>query len=155
MVGGGPADYSSIAAQGIARALVDGFNKHYRLFRECSGQAKDRFEAGDWLAVQNAVRDRIQFYDDRVRETVARLHGEFHAESIDDAVWQQAKLYYIGLLIEHKQPELAETFFNSVFCKILHRTYFHNDFIFVRPAISTEYIESDPPAYRSYYPNQG
>ncbi|HUW37335.1 MAG TPA: bifunctional isocitrate dehydrogenase kinase/phosphatase [Rhodocyclaceae bacterium] len=144
----------SIAAQDIARALIDGFNRHYRLFRECSRQAKDRFEAGEWLAVQQAVRDRIQFYDDRVRETVSRLHSEFHAESIDDAVWKQAKLYYIDLLIEHKQPELAETFFNSVFCKILHRTYFHNDFIFVRPAISTEYIESDPPAFRCYYPNQ-
>ncbi|HUY04822.1 MAG TPA: bifunctional isocitrate dehydrogenase kinase/phosphatase [Rhodocyclaceae bacterium] len=144
----------SVAAQDIAQALLDGFNKHYRLFRECSGQAKDRFEAGEWLAVQQAVRDRIQFYDDRVRETVLRLHSEFHAESIDDAVWKKAKLYYIDLLIEHKQPELAETFFNSVFCKILHRTYFHNDFIFVRPAISIEYIESDPPAYRCYYPNQ-
>ncbi|MDP2109018.1 MAG: bifunctional isocitrate dehydrogenase kinase/phosphatase, partial [Rhodocyclaceae bacterium] len=66
----------------------------------------------------------------------------------------QAKLYYIGLLTDHHQPELAETFFNSVFCKIMHRTYFHNDFIFVRPAISTEYIESDPPCYRCYYPNE-
>jgi isocitrate dehydrogenase kinase/phosphatase len=36
----------------------------------------------------------------------------------------------------------------------MHRTYFHNDFIFVRPAISTDFIESDPPAYRSYYPNR-
>ena len=40
--------------------------------------------------------------------------------------------------------------------KILHRSYFHNDFIFVRPAISTEYIENDEPAslptYRAYYP---
>jgi isocitrate dehydrogenase kinase/phosphatase len=41
-----------------------------------------------------------------------------------------------------------------VFCKIMHRTYFHNDFIFVRPAVSTDFIESDPPAYRSYYPNK-
>ena len=29
--------------------------------------------------------------------------------------------------------------------KILHRSYFHNDFIFVRPAVATEYIESDEP----------
>jgi isocitrate dehydrogenase kinase/phosphatase len=36
---------------------------------------------------------------------------------------------------------------------MMHRTYFHNDFIFVRPAVSTEYIESAPPTYRSYYPN--
>jgi len=140
-------------AQAIARALVDGFDKHYRLFRESSSMAKRRFEAGDWAAVQHAVRERIQFYDDRVRETVERVHREFHAGSLDDDTWQQAKLLYIGLLVNHKQPELAETFFNSVCCKILHRGYFHNAFIFFRPAVSTEYIESDPPSYRSYYPS--
>jgi isocitrate dehydrogenase kinase/phosphatase len=32
--------------------------------------------------------------------------------------------------------------------------YFHNRFIFVRPAISTEYIDADPPSYKSYYPLQ-
>lgn len=139
----------------IAQTLLEGFDKHYRLFRAASANAKTLFERGDWSAIQQAVRERIQFYDDRVAETVTRLHREFSAETIDDAVWQQAKLYYIGLLTDHKQPELAETFFNSVFCRILHRTYFHNDFIFVRPAISTEYIESDPPSYRCYYPQSG
>ncbi|MDP1653274.1 MAG: bifunctional isocitrate dehydrogenase kinase/phosphatase [Rhodocyclaceae bacterium] len=138
----------------IARTLMAGFNKHYRLFRASSAAAKARFEQGDWPGVQRAVKERIQFYDDRVAETVERLHREFTAETLDAAVWRQAKLYYIGLLTDHDQPELAETFFNSVFCKILHRTYFHNEFIFVRPAISTEYIESDPPTYRCYYPHE-
>jgi len=138
----------------IARTLMAGFNKHYRLFRMSSAAAKQRFEQGDWHAVQQAVQERIHYYDDRVAETVEQLHRELMAATVDDAVWRQAKLYYIGLLTYHDQPELAETFFNSVFCRILHRTYFHNDFIFVRPAISTEYIESDPPAYRCYYPRE-
>ena len=141
-------------AQAIAHTLVDGFNKHYRLFRESSAQAKVRFETSNWLAAQRAVRERIAFYDERVDETVGLLHDKFRADKIDTNTWQLAKLLYIGLLINHKQPELAETFFNSVFCKIMHRTYFHNDFIFVRPGVSTDFIESDPPAYRSYYPNK-
>ncbi|MET1082137.1 MAG: isocitrate dehydrogenase kinase/phosphatase AceK regulatory subunit, partial [Burkholderiales bacterium] len=139
-------------AQAIAEALIDGFDKHYRLFREASRAAKGRFERAEWSAQQKAVRERIQFYDDRVNECVERLHRDFQADSIDHNTWQQAKLLYIGLLTDHKQPECAETFFNSVSCKILHRTYFQNDFIFVRPAISTEYLESDPPAFRTYYP---
>ncbi|MCX7150259.1 MAG: bifunctional isocitrate dehydrogenase kinase/phosphatase [Rhodocyclales bacterium] len=143
-----------LIAESIANVLVDGFNKHYRLFHESSALAKQRFEEARWREGQQAVRDRIPFYDDRVRETTERLHSEFNADSLSDAVWQHAKLHYIGLLTNHKQPELAETFFNSVCCRILHRTYFHNDFIFVRPAVSTEYIESDPPTYRCYYPNE-
>lgn len=141
-------------AQAIAQSLVEGFDKHYRLFRESSTQAKTRFETSDWLAAQRAVRERIAFYDERVNETVGFLQDKFRADKIDTNTWQLAKLLYIGLLINHKQPELAETFFNSVFCKIMHRTYFHNDFIFVRPGVSTDFIESDPPAYRSYYPNK-
>jgi isocitrate dehydrogenase kinase/phosphatase len=146
---------ANVTAQQIAAALIEGFDKHYRLFRATSAQAKTRFENADWPGVQAAVRDRIQFYDDRVNEAVERLTSEFNARAVDDETWQQVKLQYIGLLLRHKQPELAETFFNSVTCKILHRTYFHNDFIFVRPAIATEYLESDPPTYRSYYPAAG
>ena len=142
----------NLVAQSIARALIEGFNKHYRIFRETSYKAKGLFEAGAWQAQLDAVRNRVQFYDDRVNECVARLHSEFDADSLDDATWQQVKLHFIGMLIHHKQPELAETFFNSVCCKILHRTYFNNDYIFARPAMAVEYIESYPPVYSSYYP---
>ncbi len=143
-----------LIAESIAIVLMDGFDKHYQRFHESSALAKQRFDEAQWQEGRQAVRDRIQFYDDRVRETTERLRREFNADGLSDSVWQQAKLQYIGLLTNHKQPELAETFFNSVFCQILHRTYFHNDFIFVRPAVSTEYIESDPPTYRCYYPNE-
>jgi len=142
----------SPVAQSIAQALIEGFNKHYRIFRETSRRAKDLFESAAWQEQLLAVRNRVQFYDDRVEECVARLHQEFDADSLDDATWQRVKLYFIGMLIRHKQPELAETFFNSVCCKILHRTYFNNDYIFARPAVAVEYIESYPPVYSSYYP---
>jgi isocitrate dehydrogenase kinase/phosphatase len=145
----------SPVAQSIAQALIEGFNKHYRIFRETSRRAKDLFESAAWQAQLLAVRNRVQFYDDRVEECVARLHQEFNADSLDDATWQRVKLYFIGMLIRHKQPELAETFFNSVCCKILHRTYFNNDYIFARPAVAVEYIESSPPVYSSYYPGEG
>ncbi len=142
----------------IAKAMMDGFNRHYRLFRTESARAKHRFETADWHGQQRAQRERIEFYDLRVKECVRRLEKEFQAGAQPMAVWQQIKLHYIGLLVNHRQPELAETFFNSVTTKILHRTHFHNDFIFVRPAVSTEYIENGEPAarptYRAYYPSQ-
>ena len=142
----------------IAQALVDGFNRHYRLFRATSAQAKRRFEQADWHGQQHAQALRIEFYDQRVNEAVERLRTDFNIEALSMDTWQQAKLHYIGLLTNHHQPELAETFFNSVTAKLLHRSYFKNDFIFVRPAVSTEYIENDEPAslptYRAYYPQK-
>ena len=142
----------------IARAMLEGFDKHYKLFRETSALAKQRFERRDWLGQQRAQAERIEFYDLRVQEAVDRMRREFNVDELSMDSWQQIKLHYIGLLIDHHQPELAETFFNSCTAKLLHRSYFNNDFIFLRPAISTEYIENDEPdalpTYRAYYPTK-
>ena len=153
-----PQKLDSTIAYDIAKAMIDGFNRHYRLFRTESARAKHRYETADWHGQQRAQRERIEFYDLRVKECSTRLEREFKGGELPMEVWQQVKLHYIGLLVNHHQPELAETFFNSVTTKILHRSYFHNDFIFVRPAVSTEYIEnSEPeakPTYRAYYPSR-
>lgn len=145
---------SSQIAFDIARTILDGFDKHYRLFREASKNAKRLFEAADWATAQQAARERIDFYDKRVQEAVHVLEERYAREELTDRVWQETKLHYIGLLSDHKQPELAETFFNSVSCQILHRSYRHNDYIFVRPVVSTDYIETEEllPTYRVYYP---
>ncbi|MDP3349474.1 MAG: bifunctional isocitrate dehydrogenase kinase/phosphatase [Hydrogenophaga sp.] len=151
-----PQRLDSTLAYAIAKAMMDGFNRHYRLFRTESARAKHRFETRDWRGQQRAQRERIEFYDLRVKECVMRLMKEFGADEQPMEVWEQVKLHYIGLLVNHHQPELAETFFNSVTTKILQRAYFQNDFIFVRPAVSTEYIENEEPSarptYRCYYP---
>ena len=142
----------------IARAMLDGFDRHYRLFRQASVEAKARFEAADWHGQQRAQAQRIEYYARRVAEATERLQNEFAAATLPIEVWQQVKLHYIGLLINHYQPECAETFFNSVTTKILHRSYFHNDVLFVRSAVSTDHLENDEPAalptYRAYYPTR-
>jgi isocitrate dehydrogenase kinase/phosphatase len=138
----------------VAGEILAGFDRHYRLFRYCAQQTKGLFEMGDWHEIQRLASQRISMYDDRVHETVEKLRTEYDAESLPDSVWQRIKTRYVTYLVDHRQAELAETFFNSVTTKILHRDFFHNSFLFVRPAVSTEYIDSDPPSYRSYYPSQ-
>ena len=143
----------------IANAILEGFNRHYRLFRYVAQQAKSFYENGDWQRMRTRARERIDFYDQRVLEAVARIEREFDLASLDeserDALWQAVKQNYVALLAEHRQPECAETFFNSVCTKLLHRDYFRNQFIFVRPGVATDYMDSDPPSYRSYYPAAG
>ena len=143
-------------AYAIAQALMQGFNQHYSNFSAEAARAKQRFESMDWLGQQRAQRERIEFYDLQVKACIQRLEEEFAASAQSMAVWQQVKLHYIGLMVDHLQPELAETFFNSVTTKILHRTHFQNDFIFVRAAVSTEYLENTAPGalptYLAYYP---
>jgi isocitrate dehydrogenase kinase/phosphatase len=136
----------------IAQTILDGFDKHYRLFRAASGAAKRRFERGEWKAGREAMVARIQMYDKRVEESVAAVRLAFPEAEIDETLWPRIKIAYIGLLHGHWQPELAETFYNSVACSVLHRRYYHNQYIFWRPAVSTEHLEGEQPTYRCFYP---
>jgi isocitrate dehydrogenase kinase/phosphatase len=136
----------------IARAILAGFDRHYGLFRQAAWRAKQCFEAGDFHRIRQLQRERIDFYALRVQEALQRLESEFRAGELSNAIWQLIKRDYVAMLDGHRQPELAETFFNSVVCRILHRDYFNNDFIFLRPAVATDYLDSEPPCYRAYYP---
>jgi isocitrate dehydrogenase kinase/phosphatase len=138
--------------QGVARAILAGFDKHYRLFREAARQAKRHFEAADWSSMRELARERIQMYDRRVHEAVESVRKAYPQAERDESLWPAIKLAYIGLLHEHRQPECAETFYNSVACQVLHRRYYRNEFIFWRPAVATEHLEGDAPTYRCYYP---
>ena len=126
---GATSDDLVVNGRRVARAILAGFDKHYRMFRAMSTTAKDRFEQGDWRAIKEAHRTRIDMYAMRVKEAVATLHENF-PESLGDTAWPSIKHAYIELLLGHQQPELAETFFNSVACRVLDRTYFHNQYIF-------------------------
>ncbi len=139
-------------ASEIARAILAGFDRHYRLFREASARARQLFERADWAALRLLARERIQMYDRRVQEAVEDVRARFPEAETDESLWPAIKLTYIPLLHEHRQPECAETFYNSVACQVLHRRYYHNEFIFWRPAVATEHLEGEEPAYRSYYP---
>ncbi|HUH39984.1 MAG TPA: bifunctional isocitrate dehydrogenase kinase/phosphatase [Castellaniella sp.] len=151
----------------VAQMILAGFDRHYALFRYGAQRAKALFESGDWHGIQQLSSERIEYYDTRVRECAATLAQALRGSDTTPApgttstpvltpaqlaFWQETKTLYVGLLAAHRQPECAETFFNSVSCRILHRSYFNNDFIFVRPAVATEYIDNTQPSYRSYYP---
>jgi isocitrate dehydrogenase kinase/phosphatase len=141
-----------IEAKQLAEAILDGFDRHYRLFREITSAARQSFEQADWNALQRAGRERIGFYDRRVIETTAMLRREFHLRGAEHQLWKRVKVEYSRLLPLHHQPELAETFYNSVFCRLFDRRYYNNAYIFVWPMLSTEHLEAEVPIFRPYYP---
>jgi len=102
--------------------------------------------------LQALARERIQMYDARVEEAVRTVADRFPEAEVDESLWPAIKVAYIGLLHDHKQPECAETFYNSVACAVLHRRYYRNEFIFWRPAVATEHLEGEAPSYRCFYP---
>ncbi len=140
------------AAREIAAAILEGFDDRYRSFRETAAEAQVLFERADWPAVRAASRARIDLYDERVREVVDAIVGRFPATRTDESVWPAVKRAYIGLLYDHRQAECAETFYNSVACRVLDRTYYRNEYIFWRPAVATEFLSSERPVFRTFHP---
>ena len=136
----------------MAHSILAGFDRHYRLFREAARQAKALYERAAWREMRALSQRRMLMYDERVQEAVAALRERFPQAARDESLWSAVKQAYIGLLQEHKQPECAETFYNSVACEVLHRRHYRNEFIFWRPAIATEHLEGERPTYNCYYP---
>ena len=139
------------AAQ-LARAILTGFERHYSFFAEITSDARQRFERADWDAVREASAQRISFYDARVGETISKLHTNFEIKCLDEPLWREIKRIYTEMLRHHSRPELAETFFNSVFCQLFERKYYHNDNIFVTSTVDREELAARYRVYMSFHP---
>lgn len=139
-------------AAAIAKTIINGFERHIFLFKEMTLSAKTRFENYQWQEVQAAAKARTNFYELRVKETLDTLKQDFLISSLDDELWQHVKNNYIALLSKHPQPELAESFYNSVFCNLFERKYYHNAYIFVQSTATRLDAFPTPKIYTSYHP---
>ncbi len=141
------------SGKAIAQTILDGFDRHYFLFRRFGYEAKFCFEHADWSRAAEGRKERILGYEARVTETVNALNTHFPGVAENARLWPEIKAAYITLLLNHLQAECAETFYNSVVCRVLHRNYYNNENIFWRPVISTEHLHGTSPSYQSYYPH--
>lgn len=142
----------SSTAIAIAKTIINGFERHIFLFKEVTLSAKTRFEQRQWHDVQTAAKARTDFYELRIEETLTTIKQDFLITKLDNKLWQDVKNCYIGLLSNHPQPELAESFYNSVFCHLFERKYYHNTYIFVQSTATRLDTLPTPKIYTSYKP---
>ena len=139
----------------IAEIILKGFRRHFSLFQAITSKAKQRFELADWRAFQQDSSARISYYDLRVNETISQLQQQLPGQCLNEPLWQQVKQHYLTFLAFHPQAELAETFYNSVFCRLFERKYFHNQNIFVESTLSKQHLPAPVASvYDSYFPAQ-
>ncbi|HJR32265.1 MAG TPA: isocitrate dehydrogenase kinase/phosphatase AceK regulatory subunit, partial [Pseudomonas sp.] len=86
-------------AADIARMILDGFDDYREHFRQITDGARGRFEQAQWQATQVASAARINLYEEKVGETVGRLHQSFAADVLMDvSSWPLVKSAYISLI---------------------------------------------------------
>ncbi|MDR0770797.1 MAG: bifunctional isocitrate dehydrogenase kinase/phosphatase [Burkholderiales bacterium] len=106
----------------VAHTVLQGFDAQYGRFLEVTAGAQQRFEDAAWNDVQTAMRQRIHLYDHHVDlavELIRRMTGDLCQ---DADFLAHVKDYYTTLLPNYPRFEIAESFFNSVYCRLFkHR----------------------------------
>ncbi len=107
----------------IAQTILQGFDAQYGRFLEVTSGAQQRFEQADWHAVQRAMKERIHLYDHHVGLVVEQLRCITDGKSTDTDFLLRVKQQFTALLPGYPRFEIAESFFNSVYCRLFgHRT---------------------------------
>jgi isocitrate dehydrogenase kinase/phosphatase len=127
-------------AADIARSILEGFDDYRDHFRRITDGAQHRFEQALWQEAQAASAARISLYEEKVGELTARLIQSFSGEVLLDAHrWPQVKGAYIERIDPRLDDELAETWYNSIFCSLFSHDLISDDCMFIhttRPASS-------------------
>lgn len=116
----------------LAATVLHGFDEYRSRFKQITADASRRFRDAAWREAQQASADRINLYDEKVEETLVRLQRTFEEEVLTHCdCWREARGHYAELISQRLDYELAETYFNSLFCSIFHHRHIRNDWMFV------------------------
>lgn len=143
----------------VAQTILQGFDAQYGRFLEITSGAQYRFEQADWHGIQLAMKERIRLYDNHVGLVVEQLRCIRHDIDKESVFLQKVKERYTQLLPNYPRFEIAESFFNSVYCRLFHHRELNKKNLFVfssqpayrfaqapRPLSRTFVIQSDLPA---------
>ena len=140
----------------IAQTILQGFDAQYGRFLEVTSGAQQRFEQADWQAVQQAMKKRIHLYDHHVGLVVEQLRCITNGKSTDADFLLQVKKHYTELLPDYPRFEIAESFFNSVYCRLFDHQSLTPERLFIFSSQPERRFRTIPrPLAKDFYPKQG
>ncbi|SIR76917.1 isocitrate dehydrogenase kinase/phosphatase [Aquipseudomonas alcaligenes] len=140
-------------AADIARTILEGFDDYRAHFREITNGARARFEQALWQEAQRASAARINLYEEKVGEVVERLRQAFSSEQLLDIdLWPVVKSAYIRLIDLRNDDELAETWYNSIFCGLFSHDKISDGCMFIHTTRPSLRSHERTPQTRSYQP---
>ncbi|CRQ57414.1 bifunctional isocitrate dehydrogenase kinase/phosphatase [Pseudomonas aeruginosa] len=143
----------SAPASEIAALILRGFDDYREQFREITDGARARFEQAQWQEAQRASAQRINLYEEKVAETVAGLRaGLADSELLDVERWPIIKSAYIAQIDLRLDDELAETWFNSIFCGLFSHDNISDGTMFVHTTRPSLRAHARAPYTRTYRP---
>lgn len=140
----------------IAQTILQGFDAQYGRFLEVTSGAQQRFEQADWHAVQQAMKNRIHLYDHHVGLVVEQLRCITNGQSTDAAFLLRVKEHYTRLLPDYLRFEIAESFFNSVYCRLFDHRSLTPERLFIFSSQPERRFRTIPrPLAKDFHPDHG
>ncbi|BDE56400.1 bifunctional isocitrate dehydrogenase kinase/phosphatase [Escherichia coli] len=140
----------------IAQTILQGFDAQYGRFLEVTSGAQQRFEQADWHAVQQAMKNRIHLYDHHVGLVVEQLRCITNGQSTDAAFLLRVKEHYTRLLPDYPRFEIAESFFNSVYCRLFDHRSLTPERLFIFSSQPERRFRTIPrPLAKDFHPDHG
>jgi isocitrate dehydrogenase kinase/phosphatase len=115
----------------FARTILNGFESYFADFQNITLAARSRFENADWPGMQQASTQRIDLYKaktTKIYDYVELIAGD---QLLDFEFWREARDVYSALIEGHDNFEIAETFFNSMYCAVFKHRKIRNEYAFV------------------------
>ncbi|MEX5384139.1 bifunctional isocitrate dehydrogenase kinase/phosphatase [Cronobacter muytjensii] len=140
----------------IAQTILQGFDAQYGRFLEITAGAQHRFEQADWQAVQQAMKSRIHLYDHHVGLVVEQLRCIMEGKATDADFLLRVKRHYTELLPDYPRFEIAESFFNSVYCRLYDHRSLTPERLFIFSSQPARRFRTIPrPLAKTFFPEQG
>ncbi|EFA4074783.1 bifunctional isocitrate dehydrogenase kinase/phosphatase [Escherichia coli] len=140
----------------IAHTILQGFDAQYGRFLEVTSGAQQRFEQADWHAVQQAMKNRIHLYDHHVGLVVEQLRCITNGQSTDAEFLLRVKEHYTRLLPDYPRFEIAESFFNSVYCRLFDHRSLTPERLFIFSSQPERRFRTIPrPLAKDFHPDHG
>jgi isocitrate dehydrogenase kinase/phosphatase len=117
----------------VAQIILQGFKEYFAEFHEITLDARQRFIKAEWKSCQQATKDRLNMYLDKILIIQSQVQGACGDRVYDKQVWSEAKAAYSQLVENFSNYEIAETFFNSIYCKVFDHKHIDNQYLFVLP----------------------
>lgn len=105
-------------ARRLAKAILNGFDAFFAEYKNITYGAQGRFERADWQDVQTAMGQRLDLYKQKVISVADSARDITGQDLRDRDLWQQTKAEFARVIQGHRNFEITQTFFNSVYCYV-------------------------------------
>ncbi|MGI9287765.1 MAG: isocitrate dehydrogenase kinase/phosphatase AceK regulatory subunit, partial [Pseudomonadales bacterium] len=134
----------------LAQSIVNGFDAFFADYLNLTLGAHVRFEKAAWLDVHEAQQRRQMLYEKKIREVV-ELAQHTVGDTLHDAfLWVEVKQQFVPLIKNHRNVEVVETFFNSIYCYVFQHKVIRDTHAFSQHSTAPVSTQINPGIYRSY-----